>query len=180
MKYIVTLVLALAASQAMAAPDAQPTDESVKQLLQAMHSSSLVDTLMKQVEGTVRGSMQQAVAGQQPNAQQQKILSDMQGKIFALVKEQLNWADLEPMMIEIYRNTFTQVEVDGMLKFYRSEVGQAAVAKLPAATQQTMASVQGRMQTLTPKIMQLEKEAAAQLKAAGEAHPGAPQPPSPH
>jgi len=48
-----------------------------------------------------------------------------------LVKEELNWATFEPMMVEVYRNTFSQHEVDGMLTFYRSEAGQAVIAKLP-------------------------------------------------
>ncbi|HJX20059.1 MAG TPA: DUF2059 domain-containing protein, partial [Steroidobacteraceae bacterium] len=69
-----------------------------------------------------------------------------------------------------------QHEVDGMLTFYRSEVGQAVIAKLPAAMQQSMTSIQGHVKTLTPKIVQLEKDTAAQLKAAAEAQPAAQSP----
>jgi hypothetical protein len=89
------------------------------------------------------------------------------------------------MMIEVYSNTFTQHEVDGMLTFYRSEAGQAVIAKLPTAMQQTMTSMQSHVKTLTPKIAELERDAAAQLKAAGEPEPpthsppGAPAPQSP-
>ncbi|TLY66677.1 MAG: DUF2059 domain-containing protein [Gammaproteobacteria bacterium] len=82
-------------------------------------------------------------------------------------------------MIEVYRDTFTQHEIDGMLKFYRSEAGQAAINKLPTVTQESMARIQGRVNALTPKIMELEKATAAQIKAAGDAPPGAPQPAPP-
>jgi len=51
-------------------------------------------------------------------------------EIGSLVKAELNWSAIEPVMIEVYRNTFSQHEVDGMLTFYRSEVGQAVIAKL--------------------------------------------------
>ena len=179
MKFILSAVLAMCASQATLAADvkaaadveaaeSKPSEASIRQLFETMHTASLIDNLMSQVEGTVRGSMAQAVAGQKPNAQQQKILEDMEHRIFALVKEQLDWKELEPMMVDVYRNTFSQREVDGMLNFYRSDVGQAVVTKLPTATQQSMAAMQGRMRSLTPKIQQLERDAAAQIKAAGE------------
>jgi hypothetical protein len=49
-----------------------------------------------------------------------------------------------------------------------SEAGQAVIAKLPTAMQQTMTSMRSHVRTLTPKIVQLEKDSAAQLKAAEE------------
>jgi len=128
MRYTVILLSVLAAASGGAwAQEARPSEDSVKQLFQVMHTGNLVDTLMSQTEGSVRASLQQATAGQQLNAAQQKIVDDLQHQIFALVKEQLKWADLEPMMVEVYRSTFTQQEIDGMLKFYRSPAGQALV-----------------------------------------------------
>jgi uncharacterized protein len=176
MKLVLTLVLAMCAAPAALAWEAKPaapkpTEESVKQLFEAMHTSSLIDTYMTQIEGTVRASMQQAAAGQRPNAQQQKILDDLGAKIVALVKEELNWTKIEPEMVEVYRNTFTQAEMEGMLKFYRSETGRAVVAKLPTAITQSMQGVQDHMKELTPKILQLEKDTSAQLKAAGQPQP---------
>jgi uncharacterized protein len=178
MKFVATVVLALLASSAAFAEEAKPTEESIKQLFRAMHSSKLIDTYMTQIEGTVRASMQQALAGRQPNPQQQEIVDELGKKILSLVKVEVNWANLEPMMVELYRNAFTQREVDGMLAFYRSEVGQAAVSKLPGVTQQAMERMQARLRALTPKIVQLQRDAAAQVKAAGEVPP-APQPTSP-
>jgi len=42
-----------------------------------------------------------------------------------------------------------------------------------------MARIQGRVNALTPKIMELEKETATQIKAAGDAPQPAPQPAPP-
>ena len=176
MKLVVTVVFAVFASQAALAQDAKPSEASIRQLFEVMHSSKLLDAYVTQIDGTVRASMQQAFAGQQPTPKQQKIMETLGHNIASLVKEELNWASFEPMMIEVYRNTFSQHEVDGMLRFYRSEAGQAVIAKLPTAMQQTMTSMQSHVKTLTPKIVQLEKDSAAQLKAAGEPQP-APQSP---
>jgi hypothetical protein len=185
MKRLVTLVFAVFACQAALAQDAKPSEASIRQLFEVMHSSKLLDAYVTQIDATVRASMEQAFAGQQPTAKQQKIMETLGRNIAALVKQELNWATFEPLMIEVYRNTFSQHEVDGMLTFYRSEAGQAVIAKLPAAMQQTMTSMQSHVKTLTPKIVQLERDMAAQLKAAGEPEQpthspqGAPAPPSP-
>jgi hypothetical protein len=168
MKLVVTVVFAVFATQAAVAQDARPSEASIRQLFEVMHSSKLLDAYVTQIDGTVRASMQQAFAGQQPTPRQQKIMDDLGRNIASLVKEELNWKSFEPMMIEVYRNTFSQLEVDGMLTFYRSETGQAVIAKLPTAMQQAMTSMQSHVKTLTPRIMQLEKDSAAQLKAAGE------------
>ena len=174
MKLVMTLVLAVGASQAAYAQDAKPAEASIRQLFEVMHSSNLLDAYLTQIDGTVRASMQQALAGQQLNAKQKKILEDMGREIGSLVKAELNWSAIEPVMIEVYRNTFSQHEVDGMLTFYRSEVGQAVIAKLPTAMQTSMTSIQGHVKTLTPRIVQLEKDTAAQLKAAADPQPAAP------
>ncbi|TLY51089.1 MAG: DUF2059 domain-containing protein [Gammaproteobacteria bacterium] len=194
MKLVMTLVFAMFAvfaAQAALAQDAKPSEESIRQLFEVMHSSKLLDAYMTQIDSTVRASMQQALAGQQLNPKQKKILEDMGAEIGSLVKAELTWPAIEPLMIEVYRDTFSQHEVDGMLAFYRSEVGQAVIAKLPTAMQQSMTGIQSHAQALTPKIVQLEKDTAAQVKAAGEAQhapqstqlpPAAPppQPRSPH
>ena len=174
MKLVMTLVLAVGASQAAYAQDAKPAEASIRQLFEVMHSSNLLDAYLTQIDGTVRASMQQALAGQQLNPKQKKILEDMGREIGSLVKAELNWSAIEPVMIEVYRNTFSQHEVDGMLTFYRSEVGQAVIAKLPTAMQTSMTSIQGHVKTLTPRIVQLEKDTAAQLKAAADPQPAAP------
>src|SRR5882762_4703032 len=129
MKLVVTVVFAVFASQAALARDAKPSEASIRQLFEVMHSSKLLEAYVTQIDGTVRASMQQAFAGQQPTPKQQEIMETLGHNIASLVKEELNWASFEPMMIEVYRNTFTQHEVDGMLKFYRSEAGQAVIAK---------------------------------------------------
>ena len=174
MKLVVTLVFAVFASQAALAQEAKPSEASVRQLFEVMHSSKLLEAYMTQIDSTVRASMQQALAGQQLNPKQQKILDDMGRQIGSLVKAELNWPAIEPLMIDVYRNTFSQHEVDGMLAFYRSEAGQAVIAKLPTAMQLSMTGIQSHAQALTPKIVQLEKDTAAQLKAAADSQPAAP------
>jgi hypothetical protein len=185
MRWVSTLLCVLFVSQALAAEEAKPaeakpSDESLRQLIEAMQGSRIVDGYIGQIEGTVRQSMQAALAGQPVNAKQQQIMGDLEHNIVAAAREEISWARVEPLMLGAYRDAFTQREVDGMLAFYRSDAGKAFVTKMPLATQHTMESMQGLVKTLTPRIVQLEKDSAIQLKAAADAPaPAAPPPPAP-
>src|SRR5205807_2316876 len=87
MKFFATLLFAVLALPAALAQGAKPTAASVKQLFEAMHSSSMVDSYMKQVETTMHTAVQQASAGKTPDARQKKIMEDLQTKIMELEKE---------------------------------------------------------------------------------------------
>src|SRR5437016_12731151 len=87
MKFFATLLFTVLALPAALAQGAKPTAASVKQLFEAMHSSSMVDSYMKQVETTMHTAVQQASAGKTPDARQKKIMEDLQTRIMALVKE---------------------------------------------------------------------------------------------
>ena len=100
----------------------------------------------------------------------------------SIIREALDWSKVEPLLVEAYRNTFTQEEVDAMLKFYTSPVGQSVGAKLPAASQQTMQLMQQRMREIIPQIAAVQKDAAERIKAAAGSPAAAAQPavPTPH
>src|SRR5205823_11841933 len=63
MKLVMTLVFAMFAvfaAQAALAQDAKPSEESIRQLFEVMHSSKLLDAYMTQIDSTVRASMQRS------------------------------------------------------------------------------------------------------------------------
>jgi hypothetical protein len=91
------------------------------------------------------------------------------------MREEMDWKRMQPQIIELYRNTFTQGEVNGMLRWYTSPIGKSVVAKEPLVTQQMSDYAQERVQDVVPKLMQLQKDTIAQLKAA--ASPPAPAAP---
>ncbi|MBV8342155.1 MAG: DUF2059 domain-containing protein, partial [Gammaproteobacteria bacterium] len=181
MRFLPVVLLAILGSPAASAADVRPTPQSVRQLFELMHTSAVLDTVMAQIDTSAQAAMLQATAGEPPSEEQKRIMSDTQARVMALMKQELDWAELEPLMIEVYRDGFTQKEVDGMLKFYRSDTGQAVIAKLPVVMQGMMQRMQVRMQSLTPRVVQLEKDAIAQLRATarpGVARPAA-APPAP-
>lgn len=157
------LVFNLAFSPTMAA-DRPVSDASVKRLIEVTNSKKMLDGVMLQMDEMMKSSMKQAVAGQSFTPEQETVLVEMQGEMADLLKAELNWDALEPMFIEIYRKTFTQKEVDGMLSFYKSPAGQAVIAKMPLVMQNTMQAMQARMGALMPKIRQLSIDGAVKMK----------------
>jgi hypothetical protein len=161
---VVVLLACLAMPPAIAA-EPPASEASVRALLAVTQSEKLLDSTMGQIDAMMQRSMRQALAGQTLTADQQKIMDRMRARTIALFREDMKWETLEPMFIDIYKRSFTQKEINGMLDFYRSESGQAVIAKMPVVMQNTMQAMQERMAVMMPKIMQLQQEAIAELKA---------------
>ncbi len=157
------LIIALAfAGNALAAA---PSDESLRELLQITSSRKLLDNSMAQLDAIMQSSMQQALAGKPVTPEAQRTLDKMRSRTMALLHEEMQWKVLEPMFIDIYRQSLSQDEVDGMLAFYKSKAGQAVIAKMPLVMQLTMQALQQRMRVLLPKMQTIQDETLAELKA---------------
>jgi hypothetical protein len=92
----------------------------------------------------------------------------------AVMKEELDWSIVEPLLVQSYQSTFTQEEVNAMLKFYDSPIGQSVGAKLPTVNQQMSQLTQQRMRDIIPKLVAVQKDMAERLKAASAAPAQAP------
>jgi uncharacterized protein len=147
------------------AADTKTSEQSIKELLRVMETRKLLDSTMGQVDSIMKASMQQAFKGQIITPKQQKLIDDMQNKIIAILKQEMNWEMLEPLCAQIYRDSFTQQEVDGMLAFYKSPSGKAVIKKMPLVMQNTLTAMQERMRPIVQKMRKMEEEAIAEMKA---------------
>ncbi|BDU20991.1 DUF2059 domain-containing protein [Dyella sp. GSA-30] len=112
------LALTLTAGQALAA---QATEAKVRELMDAVG----VGKMLSQMNGQMAGVMQQTlpcVPG-----------SYWQGFIDANGTQQLIGR-----MVPIYQRHFTAEDVDGLLKFYRSPLGQKVITEMPATMAEGM------------------------------------------
>jgi hypothetical protein len=160
---LATAVL-LAPLQALAA-DTAPTDASIRELLEVTETRKLIDNMSGQLDAAMRDSMAQALGDTQLTDAQRQILDEMRQRIVALMTNEMSWARYEPLLFNVYRQSFTQAEVDGMLVFYRSDAGRAVIAKMPTVMQNTMQLVQQQMAQVMPKLQQIQQETVAKLEA---------------
>lgn len=144
--------------------ETKPSDASLNELLTITDSQKLIESMWTQVEGMMNNSAKQALGNTTLNSEQQKVMQDSNAKVAAVFKEEFGFEKLKPMMISIYKESFSQEEVDGMLKFYKSKAGQAVIKKMPVVMQSTMTNVQSQMSTVIPKIQKIQQDAIEEIK----------------
>jgi hypothetical protein len=131
---------ASAPSPASAAPAAAnnspPSDESIRELLDLTDARKLVDAAKAQVNTMVTASMQEAAQGKSFTPEQQATVEKMHSEMMQAVDQMLNWEALLPMYIRIYRQSFTQDELDGITAFYKTATGQAMIKPMQQKIQQ--------------------------------------------
>ena len=97
------------------AGDAGASEASIRELLVLTDSESMIDNLWAQVEAMMESASKQALAGRPVTEAQQVSLDDMHMEMLALLREELSWPVYEPMMIDIFRSTFTEEELQGII-----------------------------------------------------------------
>ncbi len=158
----------LVALQPAFADSPKPSEQSVRQLFEAMHTGEALKEAFAHMDDMLRTSMKD-VNGRPLNAEQQKIRDETRAKVVALMQQQLDWSTtLEPIMVESYRDTFTQQEVDALLRFYGTPIGKSVADKLPAASQQMVRLTQQRIREMMPQIQEIVRDSAARIKAAAD------------
>jgi hypothetical protein len=89
-------------------------------------------------------------------------LAEYEDVIDAFYAEQFSWTTLEPEFIQLYVEVFTEAELRELTAFYRTELGQKMLLRLPEVMQRSMAITQARLQEALPQLM--ERLQAAMLK----------------
>jgi hypothetical protein len=171
------LILALGASAAFGADNASPgpsaagsppSEQSIKQLLEVAQARKLIDSVMSQMDTLMLQTIQQATQGKDVPSKVQKEIDKQQAEVTRLMKELLDWGKLEPMYVRIYQKTFSQQEVDGMIAFYKTPAGQAVIAKMPTAMQNTMDEMQQMMLPVMQKMQRMQQDVITEMKTEGQ------------
>ncbi|WP_162373121.1 DUF2059 domain-containing protein [Pseudoxanthomonas sangjuensis] len=158
------MLLAFGLSVPAFAADDAPSDASLRQLLEVTESRKLFDSNMQQIDAMMESAIQKELAGRQLDAARQRAVDEFRSKAVALIQQDMSWETFEPSVLDIYRKSFTQEEIDGMLAFYRSEAGQAVIRKLPLVMQGSMQMVQERLAVVLPKLQALQRDLVASMQ----------------
>ena len=91
-------------------------------------------------------------------------LAQFQKQLMDTIFEELAFAKMKPVYVDIYSSTFTAEELSGLVSFYKSPVGRAYANKLPALMKRMMEVAQIKMQTLAPRLKKMNDDFIAELK----------------
>jgi hypothetical protein len=104
--------------------------------------------------------MQDSMAESQDLTPEQRQQRDQATKAaLKVVKEFASWEAIKPTFVQIYADTFTAEELQGMIDFYKSPVGQKFLEKQPIVQEAVMQKMGALMASLQPKIMAAMKDA---------------------
>jgi hypothetical protein len=156
-------------------PAAPPSDQSINQLLQLTKVDKLVDSVFAQMDGVMKSAMQQATKGKPLSAEEQAIMDKQQTKMIGIMKDELSWDKMKDLYVQVYRETFTQEEIDGLIAFYKTPTGQAFVNKQPELMKRTMTIMQQRMAPMMQKIQKMSEETVSELQKVKAETPPAPK-----
>ena len=163
MKIIATFIIAVAISiPAFAQP---ASNQSVKELLKITKSEQFLGQMSQQMNSMMHSNMDKITQGKKLTTKQELAMINYSQELGKIMQEELTWAKLEPEMIKIYAEEFTQEEINGMIQFYKTPVGQSMIDKMPIVMQKSMQVGYKRMDSVTPKIMQAAEKLAKEMQA---------------
>lgn len=161
----VALLGMLICGTAAAANNAPASDASIRQMLDLTNAQQMLVSLKAQMTAMMNTTMQNATKNQDITPARQAILDRTTAKISAAVSDALNWDTLLPIYLRSYRDSFTQDEIDGVIKFYKSAAGRAYVKKLPLVMQNVMREIPAFVKPLQEKMLAIQKESMQELEA---------------
>ena len=169
-RWIVVLVMLLAVARVARADEASKRAK-VQDLFVTMHMDrtmeQMMDLIMKQVH-QMTGAMPGA---NQMTSEQKKLMDDFQKRAEVMVNDSMGWKALEPEYVTLYTSTFSEEEIDGLLTFYKSPVGQTFLDKTPELTTKAGAIAQEKMLALQPKMNAMLEDMMKQVMATMPAKP---------
>jgi len=118
------------------------------------------------MEQSMRQPTAAALQNQKLNAEQQRILDTMPARLAQVFREELTWARLRPVYVQIYQETFTQEEIDAITAFYKTPAGAASIDKMPIVMQKSMAATQGIMGPLMERFKAVTQQVVRDIQAA--------------
>jgi hypothetical protein len=120
----------------------------VDELLKAMKTEATLDQVFGQMAKQI-DTMTGSVAKQyNVPPSQQPDMAEMSKSLMTILSDQLSWEKMKPVYEKIYSEVFDENEIDGLLTFYRSPVGQSFVTKTPLVMQKSGEAMQARLPEL--------------------------------
>lgn len=156
------LALAFVAGSVQAQP---PTDASIEQLLYETHAESMMSSVQAQTR-TMMQTMIQKMSDKQLTPKQQAVIDNFIEKYTAAMADYMTWDRFKSLYMSVYRETFTQEELNGILEFYQSPAGQSFIAKMPTLMSKIMQQMPDLMAPMMEKAKQMGKDLDREMKAA--------------
>lgn len=128
-------------------------EQKIYKLLEITNASVGTDKMLAQIQDMMTAQLPPGL----PPEQVEK-MDMVMGKAMGFVKEHLGVEKLHPQFVAIYRDIYTEEELDGLLAFYQSPTGKVMLEKMPVVMEKTMTLMQSEMMKLLPEMQKMLME----------------------
>lgn len=130
-------------------------DVSKRAKVEEMLTASKVDSISKQMLANVPDRVKQAASRQMlvqsaSTPEQKKITQDYLTQMGTIAQKAASWDVVHPKIVDVYMQSFTEPELDGILAFYKTPAGQALVEKTPEVSTKTIGILQSTVGAMEP------------------------------
>jgi hypothetical protein len=171
------LVFAVTGIAQQSAADAPATKEDIQKYLEVMHSREMMTKMMDAMSKPMHQMMHE-----QYLKDKDKLPADFEARMNKIMDDYMKNLPVEEMvqaMIPAYQKHFTKGDVDGLVAFYSSPIGQKVIQELPAITAEAMQSMMPLMRKqmdvmthhMQEQVAQMIKESGVKPAAKSQASP---------
>jgi len=156
----IVTVLVLATLAAVASADEASHRKAVLELLETTNARKMLDQYMTSFEAM----MEQQFSSMDLPPEGQEAAKAVQKEMMDWLSEFLAWDHIKDMYVDVYVEVFTEEEVNELIEFYQSPLGQKLLAKMPELMQKTMQKTQAMLQQKMPEFQQRLQKSLSDLQ----------------
>ncbi len=155
-------LLAMLASPVYAAP---VQDASIEKLLSLTDAKKLHDSVIADSDEIVDSTLKPMLMREKTTPEQTAFVDSFLMKYKKIIRDELSWEKMMPSYIRIYRETFTDKELNDLIAFYESPTGKMFVKKTPVILEKTSSVMQQKMVSILSRMNAMLEESMKQMSA---------------
>ena len=152
-----TLLLALISAQASA--DSSSHAAEAERFLKLAKADRLTVPVYAQVQQMFAQRFAESGAPQNKQA----VLESYQAKANTALDQAVGWDKIKPDMVKLYTSNFTEAELQELITFYKSPLGQKVLQKMPTLTAESAQLTQAKLEAAVPQVNKLLTDMTAEL-----------------
>ena len=127
-------------------------DASIEKLLTLTDAKKIHESIISESDELIDSSIKPMLHRDKMTPEQQQLMDSFLAKYKAIIKDELSWKKMLPAYIQIYRDTFTEKELNELIAFYESPTGQMFIKKTPVILDKTSKVMQQKMVSILTRM----------------------------
>ena len=136
----------------LAALAAPASTASIERFLALTEAEKNLEAAQRYSEQMMQEAMREQNQRRMLSPEVQNKMREATQKSAQAMREEMSWANMKPLMVRIYAESFTQEELDGLIAFYESPAGRAFTQKMPVVMEKSMMLMQERIGPLMQRM----------------------------